>query len=260
MSLVPSSILFRLMLHVAIAGALSLGVASASHAQEATCDDPARTLLGTGGCNEPGPGCEGCRDFDGDPTSCEIAWTVGGGGTVSCFVLDGDCEGCGPNNEGDGLCTNTCVSPAGGTPVACTIGFWNNRADTPLGQSHHFPDPQFGQVVAAAADLTSVFDGSELVTALVRTGKRTQEQKAEQQLAALLLNLAAGDLFPDNQKCELFETNEIADNACVVGATVGEALAGILADLEAAAFEQAKDCADDINNGIGVQQEVETDQ
>jgi hypothetical protein len=187
-----------------------------------------------------------------------MAWTIGGAGPVSCFFDANDnCEGCGPNNEGDGLCSNTCVSPAGGMPVPCTIGFWKNRAEKDNGQTNHFPDPQFGQVVDAAADLTSAFaDGSELLEALLRSGKRTQEQKAEQQLAALLLNLAAGDLFPDNQKCELFEGNEIADNACVGDATVGAALDGILADLQAGFFEQSKDCADDINNGIGVQEAV----
>ena len=73
-----------------------------------------------------------------------------------------------------------------------------------------------------------------------------------QQLAALLLNLAAGDLFPDNQKCELFESNSLGENACGGARSVGSALDRILADMAAEKFEAANDCADDINNGNGV--------
>ena len=159
-------------------------------------------------------------DFNGDQENCEMAWNIGSNGTpldpsddfaASCFFLDGICRGCGPNNENAGLCTNTCVSPAFGTPIPCSHGFWKNRADTPTGQARHFPDPDFDQVVAAAVDLSPVFaEPPELLMALVRKGKRTQQQKAEQQLAALLLNLAAGDLFADNQKCELFESNALS--------------------------------------------------
>jgi hypothetical protein len=143
--------------------------------------------------------------------------------------------------------------PDDGVPVPCTIGFWKNRADTPMGQAQHFPDPEFDQVVAAAASLSPVFaDAPELLEALWKKGRRSQQEKAEQQLAALLLNLAAGDLFADNGKCELFEGNEVSENSCEGAVTVGQALAGILADMDAGEFERAKDCADDLNNGIGV--------
>ena len=80
-----------------------------------------------------------------------------------------------------------------------------------------------------------------------------QQEKAEQQLSAYLLNLAAGDLFPDNQKCKLFESNDLdGTNACVDDATAGDAYNSILADMAAGNYEDAKDCADDVNNGIGV--------
>ncbi len=243
-----------LVLRVSIAGLLALGVAAVSHAQ--TCADPSRTFFAGD------PFTEACR-FTEDQQECETAWHIGGRKTpdtsddfaASCFfsVLDEECLGCGPKNEGMGLCTNTCVAPANGTPIPCTIGFWKNRAQTPEGQAHHFADPEFDQVLGAAALLSSEFANPvELLTALLSQGERTQEEKALQQLAGLLLNLAAGELFPDNQKCELFESNSLGENACVGATTVGAALDRILADLAAEQFEAAKDCADDLNNGNGV--------
>jgi hypothetical protein len=232
-----------------VAGALGFGAAGASRAQTTVCEDPDRTVFA--GL----PGSEGCREID-DPTVCEIAWVEGHNGPASCFFdeAQGLCLGCGPANEDAGLCTNTCLAPpADGTPAPCTIGFWKNRADTPMGQAQHFPDPEFDEVVQIAAGRTTVFaDGDALLAALGKQGKRTPEEKAQQQLAALLLNLAGGDFPPDGQKCELFEGNELFGNACVDDATVGEALDDILMDLADGRFEAAKDCADDINNGIGV--------
>ena len=181
------------------------------------------------------------------------------GGPASCYFdgAVGGCFGCGPNNENSGLCMNTCTEapepPEDGTPIPCTIGFWKNRADTPMGQGNHFPDPEFDLVVDAAVLLSPVFgDAGELLDAFVRKGRRSQEEKAEQQLSALLLNLAAEDLFPKNEKCKLFEGNALSGNSCADDDTVDEALAGILTGISAASFEDAKDCSDDINNGIGV--------
>jgi hypothetical protein len=80
--------------------------------------------------------------------------------------------------------------------------------------------------------------------------------RAKQQLAATLLNLAAGDLFPDNQKCKLFEGNNITSNACGTGITVGVAVSygkvDILGDIDGQT--EAHNCFDDLNNGIGVTQ------
>jgi hypothetical protein len=188
-----------------------------------------------------------------------MAWVDGHQGPASCAYDEtfGGCFGCGPNNEDAGLCTNTCVAPPeppnDGVPIPCTIGFWKNRADTPMGQAQHFPDPNFDEIVDHAALLTPIFaDGSQLLDALAKQGRRTQQEKAEQQLAALQLNLGAGDLFPNDGKCALYESNELSNNSCVDDATVGDALASILADMSGGDYEDAKDCADDINNGIGV--------
>ena len=76
-------------------------------------NDPSRTVF-TGM-----PQNQGCRDFGlvVGTASCEIAFTIGRGGAASCFYDSGadDCRGCGPPNEADGECINTCRSG----PVAC---------------------------------------------------------------------------------------------------------------------------------------------
>jgi hypothetical protein len=193
-----------------------------------------------------------------DQATCEIAWVDGHQGPASCAFDEAiGCFGCGPKNEDAGLCINTCLAPPeppdDGDPIPCTIGFWKNRADTPMGQAQHFPDPGFDEVVDQAVLLTPIFlDASELLDVLGKNGRRSQAEKAEQQLAALLLNLAAGDLFPENGKCELFEGNLLSDNSCEDDPTVGDALASILADISGGSDEDAKDCADDINNALGV--------
>jgi hypothetical protein len=73
-----------------------------------TCADPTRTLFAGG------PLTDACRQFDGDQSSCEIAWHVGGGRFAApCFVVPatGECRGCGPTNELAGRCENTCAPP-----------------------------------------------------------------------------------------------------------------------------------------------------
>jgi len=83
-----------------------------------TCLDQARTYAG-------GPGSEGCRQFDDDPTQCLQAFVRGEGGVASCFVEpDGDCRGCGPENVNDGECVNSCkVQPiCGSDPDRTMLG------------------------------------------------------------------------------------------------------------------------------------------
>ena len=55
---------------------------------------------------------QACRQFDGDQASCEQAWNIGGDGIpVSCFYDDdGDCRGCGRNNQEDDDCINACLT------------------------------------------------------------------------------------------------------------------------------------------------------
>jgi hypothetical protein len=184
-----------------------------------------------------------------------VVSTLGPGSiTDTIFGIDGQSA-----RDVEGACVGP-VAPE--DPNPCTIGFWKNRADEKQGTTQHFPDPQFQQVVDAAAALSggTFADGAALLAALQKQGKRSMQEKAEQQFAATLLNLAAGDLFPDNQKCKLFESNDLdGTNACVGDATVGDAYDSILADLAAMSFEDAKDCADDLNNGIGIVGIVEGD-
>ena len=150
-----------------------------------------------------------------------------------------------------------------GQGISCTIGWWKNRATKPNGgQAQHFPDPEFGQVVDQAAVLSAGYypDGTAVLAPLIKK-KPSKQEKADRQLSALLLSLAAGELFPDNQKCRLFPGNEIIENTCsdppVSGATVGGALDAIFTLItDPATREDAKDCADDINNAMGVSDTV----
>ena len=168
--------------------------------------------------------------------------------------------------------TSFCVGPLTppevvGQPAPCTIGFWKNRADGKTGTLQHFPDGDFDAVLGAALDLSAgLFTSagadcdsagfSDLLCALGSTGKRTIEERGRQQLAATFLNLAAGDLFPDNTKCRLFEGNHITTNACGDGLTVGEGVnqSRVGIDGDADAQHEAHECSDDVNNGIGVVQ------
>jgi hypothetical protein len=85
---------------IAVLAGLLLVAAAPSSAQE--CLDSSRTLL------PGGPGNQGCRVYDSDPTNCNASFIVGGSGPTSCYIdEEGDCEGCGPNNEGLD-CTNAC--------------------------------------------------------------------------------------------------------------------------------------------------------
>lgn len=71
--------------------------------REVTCEnDPTRTVFAGG------PGTEACSRFE-DQTSCEQAYHAGRGDVAaSCFWTGTQCRGCGPNNENDADCTNTC--------------------------------------------------------------------------------------------------------------------------------------------------------
>ncbi|HSR42514.1 MAG TPA: hypothetical protein VLL48_10085 [Longimicrobiales bacterium] len=153
--------------------------------------------------------------------------------------------------------SGTCVGPVvpvEGDPLPCTIGFWKNRADGKKGTLQHFSDAEFALIVDTAVLLSGgeFVDAADLLAALTSKGNRTQEERARQQLAALLLNFAAADEVPDNDKCRVFDGNLISSNACGTNLTMAEALDVIFANLDMGFYEMAKDCADDINNGIGV--------
>jgi hypothetical protein len=152
----------------------------------------------------------------------------------------------------------SCLGPTtlDGEAMPCTIGWWKNRADRKQGTLQYFPDPEFDNLVTAAVALSGgVFSSSaELLAALTSKGPRSILDRGRQQLAATLLNLAAGDAFPDNQKCKLFESNVISTSACGTNVSVGSAVAGIITGLggDADAQHSAHECSDDINNGIGL--------
>jgi len=187
-------------------------------------------------------------------------------GTVNdnIFSIEGDFA-----SQETATCTGPLTPPeVVGVPEPCTIGFWKNRANGKQGTLQWFPNGDFDAVVAAAVTLsdglftsgdgddcnTTGFD--DLLCALGSKGNRTIEERGRQQLAATYLNLAAGDIFPDNQKCKLFEGNSITSNACGDALSVGAAVSQARIDIDGDQDAQhaAHECSDDLNNEIGVEQ------
>jgi hypothetical protein len=58
-----------------------------------------------------GPGTAACHVYDGDQTNCEKAFHMSQCGPASCWydVFSANCNGCGPSNQQQGVCVNTCV-------------------------------------------------------------------------------------------------------------------------------------------------------
>ena len=155
----------------------------------------------------------------------------------------------------------TCVGPVVAPPsLGCTIGFWKNREEGKKGILKFFPDGDFDAVKAEAVAISSVFaTEAELVEALTSKGNRPIDERAKQQLAALLLNVAAGNLYPSNTKCRLFlGTNGTlidTDGDGIADLTLEAALTQIESDIlsgDPDLQHAAHNLADDINNGIGV--------
>ena len=107
------------------------------------------------------------------------------------------------------------------------------RAAGKQGLLQFFPDPEFDGLVTDAVALSGGIFATEadLLAALTSKDKRPIGERGKQQLAATLLNLAAGDAFPDNQKCRLFEGNTITTNACGDDMSVGAAVSQAIIDL-----------------------------
>lgn len=133
----------------------------------------------------------------------------------------------------------------------CTPGFWKNRASGKRGLLKFYPGAEFDALVADAVALSDGFFSSsaELIRAVSRQGR--PETQARRALAALLLNLAAGDL-DDPGKCALDESNVIAENVCGTNVSVGDALADVFDAIDRGAYVSANECGDAINNGIGL--------
>lgn len=145
-------------------------------------------------------------------------------------------------------------------PLACTIGFWKNREDGKYGVLKFFEDGAFDLVKKEAVEISSVFDSTfDLVAALTSQGRRGIEERAKQQLAALLLNVAAGNLYPTNTKCRLFvgEKGTLldTDGDGLPDTNVEAALTLIESNIlsgDPSLQAEAHQFADEINNGVGV--------
>ena len=133
----------------------------------------------------------------------------------------------------------------------CSKGFWKNRADLKNGLLKFYPNGEFDQLLEDAAVLSgdTFDDGDEVKTSLLQKGRLTAEQRAEQQLAALLMNLSAGVLDTEGPEkckrtsCDVLET----PNTCGDAQTVSEALNYI--NDPSTDDTDAASCADDINTG-----------
>ncbi len=223
--------------------------------------DPSSTMVGAVGSTDvvewdfqPDPAGAICPGQTSDQLFVRSAYSPG---TVSDNMSSVDGQFA---LDTSGACVGPFVPPTNnnGEPLPCTIGFWKNRADGKKGTLQWFPNGDFTSVVSAATALSSgIFpDSSSLLTFLGSKGSRPIQERAKQQLAATLLNLAAADLFPDNQKCKLFDGNGITNNACGQNLTIINAVntAKVNISGDSAAQHEAMECLDDINNGISVHQ------
>jgi len=155
----------------------------------------------------------------------------------------------------------TTVGPLTAPPaVPCTIGFSGSLANGEEGTLQYFPGAEFDAVLAEAVAISTVFaTEEELLAALDRQSGRDIESRARRQLAALLLDVAAGNLYSSNTRCRLFAgdngTEIDIDDDGVADMTLGEALALIeswILSGDRGLIAQAHTLADDINNGVGV--------
>jgi hypothetical protein len=142
-------------------------------------------------------------------------------------------------------------------PEACPCNalFWKLRALNWWWVKQYFPGSQFDDVKARAVELSGgVFaDEADLVSALFHWGFLSAKKRAEHQLAALVLNLAAGELYPGNTKCRIFSGTELdLDGDDVADSTVDEQLGVIITAIDSGDANQQNDAfqiALDINLG-----------
>jgi hypothetical protein len=121
-----------------------------------------------------------------------------------------------------------------------TIGYWKNH------------DEERNFFISTAVSLSSVFSTTgALDISLAKNGKKNMQEKAKQQFAALLLNLASS-----LDASTLLTTGELGIYNLIVEPDAGSATAGDAAFVietvinggDAANMENAKDLADEINN------------
>ena len=155
--------------------------------------------------------------------------------TILSGVIEGDSSSDIFEGVIDGV-PNTVEGPAG----ARTIGYWKN----------HDEEREF--FIADAVALSSVFDtDSALRYSLTKKGKKSMEEKAKQQLAALLLNVASSLSASTSLSTGELEIYNLIIVTSVTEATVGDAVAlieDVINSGDDLNMENAKDLADEINN------------
>lgn len=157
------------------------------------------------------------------------------------LYLNGAIEGDAEFDIFTGLIDGVTEGGGGGVELptsAKSIGFWKNHEEERL------------SVIDGAVANSDVFlSDAALTFALTKKGKKTMLQKAQQQLAALLLNTVSGlDLSTVLSAGEL-EIIQIINPAYDATATVADALYEIESELlYGDLLEDAKDLADELNN------------
>lgn len=154
--------------------------------------------------------------------------------------------------------TTSCVGPSTlPNPSPCSAFFWKLRTLYSFFVRHHFADSRFDQLTQFAADTSSVYASpSALLSGLFTGFWTTLTEAAERELSTLLLNIAAGELFPGNTKCRLFFDTPVDTDGDEVGdTTVGEILVTVESNLlsgDPALIGEARQLALKLNLGIGV--------
>jgi hypothetical protein len=140
----------------------------------------------------------------------------------------------------------------------CTTSYWALRITGWPFFLFDFPGAQLDQVKQRAVELSGGFFSSktDLVNALLYPGLLDLRKKAKRELAALLLNVAAGDLFPANTKCRLFLGSELdQDGDGVADSIVVAAIGSIESEIQAGdlfSLLDALSMAAQINSGQDV--------
>jgi hypothetical protein len=140
----------------------------------------------------------------------------------------------------------------------CTSTYWLLRNTGWIFFLADFPGSQLEAIKQRAVDLSGGFFTSknDLLGSLIFSGILDVKKKAKKELAALLLNVAAGDLYPANTKCRLFLGTQLdEDNDGVADGTVSGAIGQIISEIQSNDFGQELDAlstAAQINSGQDV--------
>ena len=155
--------------------------------------------------------------------------------------------------------TVTVPPPPGGGGAACagrSMGFW--RQQFGASSAAKFTAAEAGQLADyAAGNSDGYFENrAELVAALDAAGNAGAEARAARQYAALLLNLAGGDLSGGMSYQAGLSGSEALDSSvydtATVGSTVDQAADWVRAQLPNGSLGGANEVADAINNGDGL--------